>query len=827
MHDAAATPIRSDGATTRSVLLTIALIYTVFVFYGCLVPLDFVSVPWNIAWARYRPVVQLAVGDFHRGDFTANVLLFIPLAFFWAGVMGAGWRRVGPAARSLAVFAASVGFQAGLEFLQIYTPRRTISLWDILAGGAGAIVGLAAWWLFGARVRSAIERWRAVHGGGGVADWFLLPYSVFLLLWNLLPLDLTLDPGTLHRKWWRGSILPIPFSRLSSDPVAAVSGLTGEALLWLPVAGLLVLSGRTGRFVAWCATLLAAVGVEAIQLLINSRVSDSTDIVCAAAGGGAGVWIGHYLRGRVGDTSAPRSDAARTRLAWGIAIGVVLWSAVLTLGYLYPFDFDFHGPRLGERFSGLLSVPFRAHWQGAEELAASDVLIQLLLFAPFGAAAALVAMGRRGRGAVPASGAAGVLFAGLVGFLIEAAQAFLPAGKVSDSTDVLLGMVGATAGFAGARAIDKAVRGPAGPAVRVPARPLVHVLAEPAERATAERPDAQEDAGDEAPPAGHSSARTAGRVALAYAGLLAIGLFLAFAPGIPYNVRELFERGGFLAVLGFPAAVMTVFAPPILLARWSSRGGWGRALALPGVLALQGALIWAMLRAAVPRESILDVVGSSVWNMPKNLEQLVRFVALFTPIAMIYAGGALLAIALTGHQPDRERLALRRWALAAIPILAAGHFVIVVAASTDNLTELMAGGGTLVSSLVLGTMLAGLAAATTATARAFRRRVSVGVAMLFVAGGLILGGFGMAFGTERQISKYRRTFSAPQFLLSADRDHYAGTSELIVRFTLAYGLLVAAGAIAQAPFAGSRRRWRKVAKAGAGGRREGAPRGSG
>ena len=67
----------------------------------------------------------------------------------------------------------------------------------------------------------------------------------------------------------------------------------------------------------------------------------------------------------------------------------------------------------------------------------------------------------------------------------------------------------------------------------------------------------------------------------------------------------------------------------------------------------------------------------------------------------------------------------------------------------------------------------------------FRRRVSVGVAMLFVAGGLILGGFGMAFGTERQISKYRRTFSAPQFLLSADRDHYAGTSELIVGAGLA------------------------------------------
>ncbi|HEU4334062.1 MAG TPA: hypothetical protein VFT32_06155, partial [Candidatus Eisenbacteria bacterium] len=103
----------------------------------------------------------------------------------------------------------------------------------------------------------------------------------------------------------------------------------------------------------------------------------------------------------------------------------------------------------------------------------------------------------------------------------------------------------------------------------------------------------------------------------------------------------------------------------------------------------------------------------------------------------------------------------------------------------------------------------------------------LGVATLFLVGGLILGGFGMAFGTERQISKYRRTFSASQFLLSADRDHYAGTRELIVRFTLAYGLLVAAGAIAQAPFAGSRRRWRKVAKSGAKGRLEAVPRGSG
>ena len=54
-------------------------------------------------------------------------------------------------------------------------------------------------------------------------------------------------------------------------------------------------------------------------------------------------------------------------------------------------------------------------------------------------------------------------------------------------------------------------------------------------------------------------------------------------------------------------------------------------------------------------------------------------------------------------------------------------------------------------------------------------------------------------GTEQILVKYDQVFSALQFLLSSDRSHLAGPSELVVRYIAVWSFLVAAIAMVQYP----------------------------
>ena len=60
-------------------------------------------------------------------------------------------------------------------------------------------------------------------------------------------------------------------------------------------------------------------------------------------------------------------------------------------------------------------------------------------------------------------------------------------------------------------------------------------------------------------------------------------------------------------------------------------------------------------------------------------------------------------------------------------------------------------------------------------------------------------------GSEPMLLKYGKAFSAAQFLLSADREHYAGGAALIERYAAACGLLFGLTVLLQWPG------WRRVA----------------
>ena len=423
-----------------------AALYTLFVVYGCLIPLDFTPVPWDQAWAVYRHIPEFRPGPFSSTDFTANVLLFIPLAFLWAGAFGAGRKHVTNVLMGIVAWGAAVLFQAVIEFAQIYAPPRSVQLWDVIAAAWGAGIGVVAWFAAGGAVRRALHRWDAVQGRQGVAGWLVAPYAIALFFYNVLPADLTLSASSLYGKWDRGLIRPIPFTSLGGDPVTAFFGIGSEILLWLPLAMLLVLGRGWRRFSAWGVTVLFAVAIEGIQLLVQSRVSDSTDILCAAAGAAAGVWLGARFRAERPDGDTAAALEPRHRYV-GMALAAIAWSAILVFGFSYPFNFHYEPSILHARIEGLTAVPFRSYWLATEARAVSDLLLQLILFAPLGVIAAFGAVRSRAPWAGKAAGVASFLVAGGVAAGIEALQVFLP-GKVPDSTDIAVAAIGGLSGFA-------------------------------------------------------------------------------------------------------------------------------------------------------------------------------------------------------------------------------------------------------------------------------------------------------------------------------------------------------------------------------------------
>lgn len=439
----------------RRLLRFAALGYTLFVIYGCLVPLRFQPIPWDVAWMRYEYIMLYFRGRFSRSDWLANVLLFIPLAFAWMGAVWPGRRLLPAAVSAAAVWLAAVLLQMGIEFGQLYVPGRSVSLQDVMAAMQGTAVGIALWWIAAPRVLARIERWNALRSAEGLAGWALGPYAIALALYNILPLDLALSPSKLHEKWARGKILLIPLQGWAAHPLDTMFAVAGEAALWLPFAALWVLSGRGGRLAAWCVTVLFAICVEGAQLFALSRTSDVTDIMSAALGGALGVVLGLWLRPRMpGAAVGVRRDGAKSRPALLALVFFFAWGFGVLLASWRPFDFRFDPDTYELQINTLLSLPFRSYWSGKIFDALADLMRNAFYFAPLGAALG-VACGRLRPGKIRI--ACGVIAVGMVaavGLFLEIGQLFLPS-RTPDSTDVVLAAVSGAVGFAAARAVAR------------------------------------------------------------------------------------------------------------------------------------------------------------------------------------------------------------------------------------------------------------------------------------------------------------------------------------------------------------------------------------
>jgi VanZ family protein len=418
-------------------------------------------------------------------------------------------------------------------------------------------------------------------------------------------------------------------------------------------------------------------------------------------------------------------------LARGPALTLaLLWLGLVVAVFWYPFDFRLDAPRLAREAAGLLRVPFALYYFGTEFRAVTEVLHKVMFFLPLGFLLG-TAWGRRAALVLGALGAAAV----------EGGQLFLP-GKHADFTDWLLETGGVALGAALAPAAGGQVHRRA-PSVR----------------------------------------RRPGFVLGLWLAFTLGGLFASRLSPLPYNVRELFASDHPLLSSALLSLLLLWGAGlPVVVARLARTSPHPFRLFL-FALPLHGLVGYFLLRLAVPLESLDDILGSPSLGWPWEWERLGRFLGLAAASAAAVFGAALMVFG--APRPLRWL-----WGALLFPLLLLAYAVVVLAANTDNLTELLAHGGRLDAFLWVWlagffTSLAGYGVARWAGTG---RPRWVPVAILGAAG-LTWGA--LTLGLESVVVKYGQVFSALQFLLSRDRSHYAAGGELVLRFTLAWTLAVA------------------------------------
>lgn len=433
----AAAPAEPSPAQLGRWLTLIAVTYSVFVAYGSLVPLDPKSLSFADASLQFSRIPYLSLGAMARADWVANILLYIPLAFFWCARTylrrTAGWPTI------ILVLILCPVFAVTLEFLQLWFPPRTVSQNDLLAETLGTVTGVALWLVAGRRlIGMAMAIVRGGRAGLGAA---LTAYCLLYFIYSLLPFDFLVSGSELSAK-------------LASDAVALFvapscggvlrcgANLTLETASFVPIGLFLALllkpSGAAPASVTGLLLgVMAGAILEGMQILLASGISQGVSVGTRGLGLMAGIVIGRAWSPAWLTAWLP---AARALVIVGLAGYLLLLAAIAWRG---GWQIDGALLRLGK----LNWLPFYYHYYTTEQAAVISLMRNAVLYAPAGLAIWTwqFAKGKGQKTNPPGAGGA-IWLGGILAFLMETSRLFKSAGH-ADPTNVLIGAVAAWISF--------------------------------------------------------------------------------------------------------------------------------------------------------------------------------------------------------------------------------------------------------------------------------------------------------------------------------------------------------------------------------------------
>ena len=770
-------------------LLIAGILYATFVVYGSLVPWQFNSMPLTEAWHRFQNIEYLTLGIASRADWVANILLFIPLAFLWLGVISLQKQVVGRFLSSVFVLLASFLLCSAIEFTQLFFPPRTVSLNDILAESLGALIGTLAWWIFGKKFITWIDGWQKNKTNS-------VPYLQFYLgcmfFYSVMPLDLTLSPVEFYHKWREGRVILLPFSGLKGDLFRDIYDCLADVILWLPIPWLWLKIKPMSKNELLKRVLLSAAIIEFFQLFVYSRVTDVTDIFLAFVGGVFGLKLIGLSSNKFALAGGAKGLNGYKNSSKLIAcLAYLLWILVVCFVFLYPYNFEWSYLRLSAWSDKFFRVPFYAYYYGTEYRAVTEFFHKVMFFMPFGVVSAYVFSSLNSRRQV---GFIVLATLTMTAFGVEIFQLFLP-NKNADITDVILEVFGGCLGYL----LTKQLKFTGSQEFEANHADDIF-LADPRFKSKfSEDSVLQSDLNGRK---GQADRSIQGFLALVSVFItFGVLVFISSSEAVPYNLRELFSKEHPVSsALGVTVLIYWCFAYPIFSLIHMLKKDILEGFFYVRFLVVHSLIAWVLVRAIVPLESIHDVLGSPILMIHNELELAFRFFALFGIYSLTTLSAAHLALLCFVSTREMMRLFILGvfWALLLLPF---GYWVVVIQAATDNLTELMSDNGYSLSIVCLGIYLflvcwLGSSISFLTVFRGGRRIVMISIVFII---SFPLGYQLLNWGTEQFIVKYDTVFSALQFLLSTDRSNFITGDALRMRFFIMHLGLVSLFFLTQNP----------------------------
>ena len=222
--------------------------------------------------------------------------MYVPLSFLALGACSGRKARRAWWLAIPGILAVGLVLSLAMEFAQVLTSHRIPSIHDVIAQSVGGVIGLGLWISLGPPVAALAARAARKYRARSFLDRILYVYTVLLVVYQLLPLDITLSVAKISKDYRKGRIRPVPFSDLSE---LALIPAVMEAAMYLPVGFLLAQVARRARHplvVVTAGSVVFACAVEAAQLFVRSQPVSGTQ----ALFGAAAACLGSLLAGLFG-----------------------------------------------------------------------------------------------------------------------------------------------------------------------------------------------------------------------------------------------------------------------------------------------------------------------------------------------------------------------------------------------------------------------------------------------------------------------------------------------------------------------------------------------
>ncbi len=393
------------------------------------------------------PLLEFKYAD--RSDWAANVLLFVPIGFCLLAACSAdSGKRITTIAAIPVILAGCFALSFLIEFGQLWLPARVFSQADIVAHTIGTVIGIVGWLTLGQAFTNWLRSYSGTASPKRQVDWLLEVYLVGLILYSVVPLNLTINPEELYDKFDKGRVELIPFSNLQWNWTTC-GNLLIDLVIFIPVGGLAAVIGRPAerplRPLAESIVLggFIVTGIELSQLFVLARFTSTTDIIVGTAGVAVGAWLRHRFSP---PQQAPAAAASESR-RWQWLLWTLLYALIVVAYFWIPFEVTDDRDLIRRRFQMILQIPGASLLSVSEYRAVTEILRKTLLFLPLGGL--LVCCIRPDT--APATSrpfllALCLLIAAGIGLIIEVGQVLI-IEHTPDTSDALLCALGAAAGI--------------------------------------------------------------------------------------------------------------------------------------------------------------------------------------------------------------------------------------------------------------------------------------------------------------------------------------------------------------------------------------------